>query len=831
MKSSLRQLNALSLLGIGISLVLAIIYTKGFYQREGIVSESMGIFFAGYFVTIIYIIVNFLSGERGTDPYRNNVVIALSCLMWCGFILNRDMRLVPEISGFSLATLTMLFVVGIAVQSSIKYNWVIKLLYFMYGIAMFMLLLFVIYFVVLMPMGLIGMVALGMGGLVFLPLICFCYFGSRIARDLKDRREMIYPFFSGFGAVIVFVIIKIILLTTAVNKVERSLALTHYNHKADLPEWITVTKNLELNGTLEDIILYNLSTPFFQDLASEDLFRFNTGSNRAFEFKHNPIAELAYVFVPRLSLTEDEMLSVLGFYYNHNYIKEKRLWDGESVKTNKLWSEVMLYPGYHLAYTETIFNITNTGFGNGEAIYTISMPPHSIVTSLSLWINGVEEKAVLTSKEKAEKAYNNIVGVQQRDPSLVQWREGNKVSLRVFPVTKEMPRKVKIGITSPLELNGKELAYTPIKIIGQDIQNAERMVKVQTIDDSAIPDNGILKKDENGWWVRPEFASDFRLTIPVKPLSSNTFNWKGREYTAMPYKKLHDKKAFATLVLDVNKAWSQEEWNTIMAINGPDKKVYFNNEWKTVAPANRDELFDELHRQNFSFIPVASLDSTTLVVTKSTSVSPNFEDLLDTDYGRIITSKMNQGQRCAVYHLSAFTNDFWNTLNERKWILSDYGTTRELKALLEEGVFIKDNIIDNSIDIPFAGLSIRELPADSKGATGNGTNHLYRMYAYNKLMGNYHFKDSSEALINKGYLELAKDANIVSPISSLVVLETQADYKNNAIDVKNNGLGNANMKNHGAVPEPHEWALIIIGAAGLLYYVYKRKKHAWAFKA
>ncbi len=831
MKSSLRQLNALSLLGIGISLVLAIIYTMGFYQREGIVSESMGIFLAGYLVAIIYLIVNLLSGERGTHPYRNNFVIALSCLMWCGFILNDEMRMVPEISGWSLAMLTSLFILGIAVESSIKQSWIVKLLYFMYGIAMFMLLLFVIYFVALMPFGLMALIALGMGGMVFLPLICFCYLGSRIARDLKDRREMIFPFFSGFGAVILFVVIKIILLTAVVNKVERSLALAHYNHKADLPGWITLTQNLEFNSTLEDIILYNLSTPFFQDVANEEFFRFNTGRNRTFEFKHNPIAELAYVFVPRLSLTEDEMLSVLGFYYNHNQVKERRLWDGESVKTDRLWTEVMLYPGERLAYTETTFNLSNTGFGNGEAIYTISMPPHSIVTSLSLWVNGIEEKAVLTSKEKAEKAYNNIVGVQQRDPSLVQWREGNKISLRVFPVTKEMPRKVKIGITSPLELNGKELSYRPIKIIGQDIQNAERIVKVQTIDDSAIPNDGILKKDENGWWVRPEFTSDFRLAIPAKPLSNDTFNWKGQQYCAVPYEKVYDKRAFGSLVLDVNKAWSKEEWNAVMAINGPAKKVYFNNEWKTVAPANSDELFDELKRQNFSFVPVASLDSTVLVVTKSTSVSPNFEDLLNTDYSKAIISKMNQAQRCAVYHLSAFTNDFWNTLNERKWIVSDYGNTQQLKTLLEKSVFIKDNITDNSIDIPLAGLSIQELPADSKGATGKGTNHLYRMYAYNKLMESYHFKDSSDAIENKRYLELAKDANIVSPISSLVVLETQVDYKNNAIDVKNNGLGNANMKNHGAVPEPHEWALIIIGAIGLLYYAYKRKKHAWTFKA
>ena len=64
---------------------------------------------------------------------------------------------------------------------------------------------------------------------------------------------------------------------------------------------------------------------------------------------------------------------------------------------------------------------------------------------------------------------------------------------------------------------------------------------------------------------------------------------------------------------------------------------------------------------------------------------------------------------------------------------------------------------------------------------------------------------------------------MVSPVSSLVVLETQADYDRFDIVDSKNSLKNASMKGNGAVPEPGEWAIIILGAAAFLVFVYKTK--------
>ncbi|OIN58588.1 hypothetical protein [Arsenicibacter rosenii] len=55
----------------------------------------------------------------------------------------------------------------------------------------------------------------------------------------------------------------------------------------------------------------------------------------------------------------------------------------------------------------------------------------------------------------------------------------------------------------------------------------------------------------------------------------------------------------------------------------------------------------------------------------------------------------------------------------------------------------------------------------------------------------------------------AEQANILSPVSSLIVLETEQDYNRFGIKRDQTGLDNATLKNEGAVPEPHEWALLI----------------------
>ena len=129
---------------------------------------------------------------------------------------------------------------------------------------------------------------------------------------------------------------------------------------------------------------------------------------------------------------------------------------------------------------------------------------------------------------------------------------------------------------------------------------------------------------------------------------------------------------------------------------------------------------------------------------------------------------------------------------------------------------------ENTVNIEPANISIQE-SSKNENSKSNGPNHIYRMYAFGKVLQEQ-VKIQGDTLSANQFVDLAKDANIVTPISSLIVLETDKDYKKNGIEKNFDTLGNASINNDGSVPEPHEWVLIIIGITTLCFYYKKAKK-------
>jgi hypothetical protein len=88
---------------------------------------------------------------------------------------------------------------------------------------------------------------------------------------------------------------------------------------------------------------------------------------------------------------------------------------------------------------------------------------------------------------------------------------------------------------------------------------------------------------------------------------------------------------------------------------------------------------------------------------------------------------------------------------------------------------------------------------------------------------------SDDPLEENGLVKQAELAHIVSPVSSLIVLETQKDYDRFNIKDSKESLQNASHKKSGAVPEPHEWALIVLAAGWFVYLNYKAQlKRVWS---
>ena len=169
------------------------------------------------------------------------------------------------------------------------------------------------------------------------------------------------------------------------------------------------------------------------------------GSNRLY---HHPLAFwlllTGEVDVYGYTLDRRELIQ---FFEGSSHGLEEQLWTGTEVSTPRVDVRHVVNPAtrtvrsrYDLVATAPV-----SRWSQNEAIYTFHLPPGAAVTNSSLWVNGVEQPGRLTTRARAEAAYRAVVGVERRDPMLVQWRDGQTVSVRVFPIYAELPRAFSVG--------------------------------------------------------------------------------------------------------------------------------------------------------------------------------------------------------------------------------------------------------------------------------------------------------------------------------------------------------------------------------------------------
>ena len=695
--------------------------------------------------------------------------------------------------------------------------------FFVNGFSFTVIIYFAVYLIPVTPYSFIGIIALGLGFYGLVPALVIAIHTWTVLRYLNRNRIYFISFSAGFSLVIISLIVFTIGLSIESNKIAKSAMVKSFNQNDDLPNYIAVSQNLKPNFfneiLLKKDIVYVGPDNFFS------FGNFNSFNNQQFNERktHNPFISIAYLFCKDPGLSDDDKINILKSNFDKRLETEEQLWSGEDLFTKTIKEDVKIYSDSRLAYTEITMNIAceKKTWRDQEAIYSFQLPEGSVATSLSLWVNGIERKGVLTTKEKAAKAYRQIVGVENRDPSLMQWKEGNRVVVRVFPVNQQTPRTFKCGFTTPLTVEDSHIKYQSLSIKGPNISNAETISRIQIVGNTEIETSKDFEL-KNGFYINQSKGLDnWQAKMPLNKMHSNSFLWKDKVYevkniqeTAIPFTP-------SEIILDLNSNWTNKQIESFVNLDQQNTYVFINGQKTAINKDNFKAIqldFEELH---YSLLPLYKLTKNSLIITKSGTFSANFEDIEDSNYLQKIKTEAKQ-RNIKVINISADINPFWQTVKEQKYV--DYFQTslRNSLQLIEKHQFIQFKTNTNSVNIEPARICIQENPKNNS-SKNSGTNHIYRMYAFAKVLEEQ-VKIQTDTLANNQYVELAKEANIVTPISSLIVLETDEDYKKNGIDKNVNTLGNASINNDGAVPEPHEWLLIIIGTATLYFYYRKNKK-------
>jgi XrtN system VIT domain protein len=303
-----------------------------------------------------------------------------------------------------------------------------------------------------------------------------------------------------------------------------------------------------------------------------------------------------------------------------------------------------------MTYAEHYLNIRNNSVNNNswrgdseEAIYTFQLPEGSVVTSLSLWVNGKEEKGILTSKQKATEAYTTIVGREMRDPSVVHWQEGNTVSVRVFPCTSQEERKFKIGITSPLAVINDKVVYKNVTFRGPNASSASQTTRIRFIGKSTnvdVPNH--FKKNIKGEFISEgEYDADLSITMDMAPVKENQFSFDGFKYSLSEASSSATKVDFNEIYLDINNAWTTKEIESVRSVLENYKVyAYIENDFVPVSTENWKEVTDALRQINFSLFPFHHIKhvENAIVVTKGKELSPYVRDVKNSAFANGVTT-------------------------------------------------------------------------------------------------------------------------------------------------------------------------------------------------
>ncbi|MCC7029019.1 MAG: XrtN system VIT domain-containing protein, partial [Chitinophagaceae bacterium] len=411
----------------------------------------------------------------------------------------------------------------------------------------------------------------------------------------------------------------------------------------------------------------------------------------------------------------------------------------------------------------------------------------------------------------------------------LHWQEGNRVSVTVFPCTSKEVRMLKIGYTTPLQVNNNKLVYKDIFVEGPVFDRCRNDVHIASRLNLHDVKSSSVNLESGADMLTAQFTGDrdWDLQLPYTPLAAQSFSFNHQSFRLAEEK--NDPTAFTAenIVLDINAGWTKKEFTALISAS-KNKKVWYASDENTLSAidGNAEQVWNTMSRKNFQLIPFHKVDpGNTVLIVKPALNAPSYRDLDSSAYA----IKLAQSVQRSVRPLHCFkinTPDrdlLYSTLNDMQYLAVHPLSLDACLSALQKGTIDRPYADEQSVNIDDANMNIVRSYSDSNSGAPD---HLMRLFYYKKILSQsagYYFSKTNDAALQP-CVQMANDAFIVSPVSSLIVLETDSDYNAMGIDQNSGSLLNATKKGKGAVPEPHEWVLLIFGTLALLVLIGRQTK-------
>ena len=487
-----------------------------------------------------------------------------------------------------------------------------------------------------------------------------------------------------------------------------------------------------------------------------------------------------------------------------------------------------------VAYLEWIFEFKNSSFRQREARVQIALPPESVISRATLWVNGEEREAAFAGRTKARQAYQSIVRAR-RDPLLVTTSGTDRILAQAFPIA---PRggtiKFRVGITVPMELRNLEQASFVLPAIvdrnfsiGENIKHAIWFESKQPIISnlSNIDNQSVTSElyrisgsvsDKELSTTRKVLTSKRDVTIKQR-IAQYADNEKVAQKIVYAPTKLND-----ALLVVIDKSVKvgphiEEIINSLehipegkrvgMIVASEEKHSVEIIEW---SEAQKEKIVNLLRKLDFvgGEDNAPALAEGIKLLEKYTSAELLWihapQPILFEGTAAVLEQATNRLIRVPDISLYSIQPGPNKLLDDSQWGLASRTIPRigTVEADLERYF----GVVYSTASRPTFQRAIEEI----NGAFTPGSLHIARLWAKDQV---YSLLENGD---KNGAINLAAKYQLVTAVSGAVVLENQQQYKDNDLTP----VGENTVP---TIPEPHQWILAFIMVIFILWFLKQNK--------
>jgi hypothetical protein len=130
--------------------------------------------------------------------------------------------------------------------------------------------------------------------------------------------------------------------------------------------------------------------------------------------------------------------------------------DAHELQLRKLTVDVTTHPG--TVHSHLTMEIASPAEGQSEAVLRLPVPRGAAVTNAILWVNDRPMRGAFVERQRANDIYASIV-TRRRDPALITWDGPGWIGVSIFPLEKNTGRRFELDWIEPAAVADDRIQY------------------------------------------------------------------------------------------------------------------------------------------------------------------------------------------------------------------------------------------------------------------------------------------------------------------------------------------------------------------------------------